>query len=37
MTKNNIFQNKSRDELIDEILKLRDEKEKLESENNRLK
>jgi len=37
MIKDNIFQNKSRDELIEEILKLRDEKEKLESENNKLK
>ena len=37
MTKKNIFQNKSRDELIDEILGLRDEKWKLEEEINQLK
>jgi hypothetical protein len=37
MDKKNIFQNKSRDELIDEILELREKLKKKENENNKLK
>jgi hypothetical protein len=37
MTENNIFKNKSRDELIDKILELEKKLEKQKDENNKLK